>query len=92
MHYLDKIEILRQYTEAYKVYQERRASVEEFGGEMVKVIRTITKMSVRKFAVSLNVTPSYLSKVERGLEPISPELAARIVNILDEPDQKGMPQ
>jgi len=83
MKHGDKVKALRAYIAAYDAYQCERVSVLALGGEMVRYLRGLTKMSVRKFAVAMNVSPSYLSKVERGTETLSPELARTICTLLE---------
>lgn len=72
---------LKDYVTAYDAYQKQRESVMEFKGELARAVRVVNKMSIRKFAAILKVSPSYLSKVERGEEALSPELARTLLQV-----------
>ena len=78
-NYLRNLKSLQRYVAFYDTYQEERKEVGEFSGELIRGLREISGVSLRKFAAALNVTPSYLSKVERGVEVISPEMARRLL-------------
>lgn len=80
MEFQDKLKAMRRYVDAYDEYAERRATVNLFAGELVRWLRTLCKMSVRQFAAKVGVSPSYLSKLERGKETLSPELARTILD------------
>lgn len=81
MNYTKNLADLQEYVTAYDAYTARRERVAEFGGQMIRLYRDILKTSVRKLAAALDVTPSYLSKIERGLEPLSPDLARKILEM-----------
>lgn len=81
MDYTKKLAVLRRYVRRYDDYRETRDLMESLSAELVKEWRELTSMSLRKFAVAIGVTPSFLSKVERGLEPLPPEVARRILEM-----------
>jgi hypothetical protein len=72
-----ELSAVQSYIEAYDNYSEVREEVSRIGGAWVREVRG--KISVRKFAVLLEVTPSFLSKVENGREPLSADLARKLL-------------
>jgi Helix-turn-helix. len=70
---------IQSYIAAFDTYAERRQEVQAFGGEWARGVRGT--VSVRKFAVLLGVTPSFLSKVENGREPLSADLARKLLEL-----------
>ena len=52
-------------------------------GQMLREVREAQKISVRRAAGFFEVTPSYLSKVERGIEKPSRDLAESAAAHLD---------
>lgn len=76
--YPEKLKAVGDYIRAHEEYETKRAAVNEFSGEWVKFLRTLCKMSIRQFAVKMGVSPSYLSKLERGKETLSPDFAREL--------------
>lgn len=79
--YQDVLKTVQSYIDAHDTYTERRREIQAFGGKWVRWVRTVQKVSVRKFAVLLGVTPSFLSKVENGHEPLSADLARKLLEL-----------
>ncbi len=57
----------------------QKATCKVAGGAVWKFVIAL-QMSGRKLATELGVTPSFLSKVERGTEALSPEMARLILS------------
>ncbi|MEQ1704782.1 MAG: helix-turn-helix transcriptional regulator [Rickettsiales bacterium] len=56
---------------------------QEFG-DIIKVLREEHEISQRQFAMKLDITPTYLSKIERGeFPPPSEEVIKRMAHLLD---------
>ncbi len=56
---------------------------QEFG-DIIKVLREEHEISQRQFAMKLDITPTYLSKIERGeFPPPSEEVIKRMAELLD---------
>lgn len=68
----------REYYDKHIEYEEVRQWIIEHGGESVKSIRERCGFSLRAFAQIMEISPSYLSKIERGKETLSPDFANRI--------------
>jgi DNA-binding transcriptional regulator YiaG len=79
--YKGKLNTIQAYIDTHDAYQEKRREVLSFGGEWVRWLRGLCKMSVRKFAAVLEITPSFLSKVENGKEPLSADLARKLLEL-----------
>lgn len=75
--------VLNSYVAAHEKYVAERLAVDAVGGDFMICLREIAGLSVRKMAKALEVTPSYLSKVESGKETLSPELAKKILEWSD---------
>lgn len=76
-----QLALMQCYVRHYDNYREARAEIIKSGGEIVKDWRETTGLSVRKFALLIGISPAVLSKVERGLEPLPPEVARRILEM-----------
>jgi DNA-binding transcriptional regulator YiaG len=74
------MDTINQYIEAYEQYHHQREAVATIGGTWVKQCRD--SMSLRQFAKLICVTPSYLSKLERGEEPLPASVAKRILSVV----------
>ena len=77
---------LKAYADAYMEYEELRGWIIENGGEMLKSLRIMYGHGLRETAKELRVSPSFLSKVERGNEVMSAALASKVLDWLR--DQK----
>lgn len=73
----DVLKTIQSYIAAFDTYAELRREVQPMGAQWVREVRG--KVSVRKFAVSLGITASFLSKVENGHEPLSADLARKLI-------------
>ena len=60
-------------------YREVREEAQFDGCELIRRIMKRNKISLRRMADWLEVSPSYLSKVLRGQERLSDELAATVL-------------
>lgn len=47
-------------------------------GDIVRLVRSNLKMSQKEFAQKLNISQSYLCRIEHGSRVITPEVEARI--------------
>lgn len=81
MDYSEKLKTMRRYVDRFDAYQETREVMTEISGDLVKEWREIAHISLRRFARKLEVTPGFLSKVERGIEPLPPNVARRILEM-----------
>jgi transcriptional regulator with XRE-family HTH domain len=54
-------------------------------GDILRDYRTERKMTLRVVALKANISPAYLSEVERGQNEVSSELLVAIVDALDVP-------
>lgn len=79
MEYKRELQAIERYVRAYDAYQDARKDMTERSGELVRFWRELSKLSLRRFAKVIEVNASFLSKVERGLEPLPPEVARRIL-------------
>lgn len=77
--FVNGLNTLQAFVHYHDDYYERRKQAQECGGVVARTLRGT--LSVRKFAASLGVSPAFLSKVERGKEPITPELARKLVDL-----------
>ena len=82
------IEVFAQYALWYTEYSKVRDAMSKEAGAYIKEWREIHHLSLRRLAFVLNVSPSFLSKVERGKETISPELAGKFYSIAVEEEFK----
>jgi DNA-binding XRE family transcriptional regulator len=69
---------LVSYFESWDKYQDQRDVARGYGGGYVKQMRTDRKHSLRALAAILEVSPSFLCKIENGREPLGPELARKV--------------
>ncbi len=54
-----------------------------FFGERIRTLRMEMKITLRKFAAMIEVTPTYVSKIERGeAQPPAEDVIKRMANIL----------
>ena len=54
-----------------------------FFGERIRTLRMEMKITLRKFATMIEVTPTYVSKIERGeAQPPAEDVIKRMANIL----------
>lgn len=83
-NYTEWFENLYQYIDTTTKAERARDRI-ALTGPAIRTLRELSGLSVRQFAPILKVTPSYLSKVERGREMISPQLAKTLYG-LSEPN------
>jgi predicted transcriptional regulator len=74
---------LRDFMAAHEAYQVAKENIRRDGGPMLREWRKGKGVSLRAIARRLCVSPSYLSKVERGIEFITPELTLRILEEME---------
>ena len=67
----------------------KKARRQESFGEKLRRERTAAKITLRKFATQLGVSPTYVSQVEQGnFPPMAPERLQKIAEILGgDPDE-----
>lgn len=75
------LDYFAEYAASFAEYQMRRENMAKHGGRWLRQTREESGESLRSFAERIRVEKSFLSKIERGLEVISPEIATRIVDI-----------
>ena len=71
---------LEGYVRAYDQYQEYREGMKVSGAEIAREARARSQLSMRRYAASLGVTAGLLSKVEKGLDVLPPEVARRMIS------------
>jgi len=75
----ESLDRLHDYVSAYAAYEKERESVQCHARSVIRTLRALSKISLRRFALLLEVSPSYLSKVERSEEMMSAECAGRLL-------------
>lgn len=75
--------MLSGYMDAAQRYEDQRAYIHAFANDAIADILAESGLSLRKLAEELRLSPSYLSKVERGKEMMSPETAKRLVAFMN---------
>jgi DNA-binding transcriptional regulator YiaG len=80
----DPKEELRVYVRCHADYQEARSAVSLCGGAWFRAIRIGMNLSARKLAMELDVTASYISKIENGKLPLGADLAAKLLKLTEE--------
>lgn len=71
--------ITKDYIVRYDAFRVRREQVVSFSADIVSHCRHRAQLSQRQYAARIGITPSYLAKIERGLEPLPPNLARKII-------------
>lgn len=71
--------VLSAYAQSYLEYVQQRECIQGQAGNIARSMRHESGLSLRKYAERLSVSPSFLSKVERGKEALSPDLAGRML-------------
>lgn len=72
---------LSEYVWAYDLYANAREQIKVSGAGIARTYREASGMSSRKFATSLDVSPSWWSKVERGREVLPPDVARQLLEL-----------
>jgi predicted transcriptional regulator len=80
----------REYSQKAQELSILRDVMSQQGGAYIRTWREREKVSIRKLAPRLGVTPSYLSKVERGKETILPELAQHFYDLVIGRNAEGL--
>lgn len=70
---------LMDYVSKHEQYGTVRGVIGMHGGTWLREYRERRNISLREFAKQLDISFGYLSKVERGAEILSAELAAKFV-------------
>ena len=73
--------MLENYISLHDQYHKARTHIEKFGGYHARNLRRQSKQSLRKFAVAIDISPSYLSKIENGHLPLSAGLARKMLEV-----------
>ena len=79
-----------EYSQKAQELSILRHVMTEQGGAYIRAWRERGKVSIRKLAPRLGVNQSYLSKLERGEESLSPELAQHFYDLVIGMNAEGL--